>query len=125
GDLTGPRAGALPAHFHDVGSFAHHLQAVGDGGLRVEPASTVGERARGDVQDTHDQRTHGWNLLVAWRNGVLPAVDELHGFVAGGHAVPELPFHRRSDGDGTRLAHAAHRHAEVLGLDDDEHTPRL
>src|SRR5205823_136268 len=65
------------------------------------------------------------NLPAPCATTVLRAVDELQGFVAGGHAVAELPLHRRSDGDGAGLAHAAHRHAEVLGLDDDEHTPRL
>src|SRR5947209_1577346 len=47
-------------------------------------------------------------------------VDELQGFVPGGHAVSELPPDSRGHGQRPGLADAPHRHAEVLGLEDDE-----
>ena len=44
-----------------------------------------------------------------------------HGFGAGRHVAAEVAPHGRGDGDGAGLLDAAHRHAEVLGLDHDEH----
>ena len=37
----------------------------------------------------------------------------------------ELPAHRRRGGDGAGLAHAAHRHAEVFGLDHHDGSARI
>src|SRR4051794_29396547 len=53
------------------------------------------------------------------------AVDELERFVAGGHAVPELAPDGRRHRERPRLAHAPHRHAQMLGLDDHQHAPGL
>src|SRR5436309_4666624 len=70
-------------------------------------------------RDTSPQATgenaRFWDLVV----------DELERFVAGGHAVPELAPHGRGHRERSRLADAPHRHAQVLGLDDHEHAPRL
>src|ERR687893_204391 len=57
--------------------------------------------------------------------GTVPGLpgrpDQLHGLVAGGHAVPELAPHGRRGGRRARGPHPPHGHAEVLGLDHHEH----
>src|SRR6266550_4353587 len=52
-------------------------------------------------------------------------VDELHGFVPSSRALPELSPDRRRHGERAWLPNPPHGHAEVLGLDDDEHASRL
>src|SRR5580693_1321383 len=53
-----------------------------------------------------------------------PAVDQAHRLGAG-DVVPERPAHRRGHGPRARLAHASHRHAQVLGLDDHHDAARV
>src|SRR5205807_2045489 len=64
-----------------------------------------------------------WPTASCERTGQL--VNELHGLVAGSHAVPELAPDGGRHGERARLPHAPHRHAEVLGLQHDEHAARL
>src|SRR5580700_10239492 len=52
------------------------------------------------------------------------APDELHGLGPRGGVVAEETSYRRGHGEGARLLDAAHGHAQVLGLDDDEDAPR-
>src|SRR5512132_1368397 len=47
--------------------------------------------------------------------------DEAHRLRPGCRVVLEHAAHGRRDGQRSRLLHPAHRHAQVLGLDDDEH----
>src|SRR6266511_3357351 len=52
------------------------------------------------------------------------APDEAHGLGSGRGIVLEHSPDGRGDGQRTRLLHAAHRHAQVLGFDHDEHVRR-
>ena len=51
--------------------------------------------------------------------------DEAHRLGPGGRVVAEQAADGRGDGGRARLAHAAHRHAQVLGLDDHDDAARL
>src|SRR5436190_11409335 len=57
--------------------------------------------------------------------GRLATEDEAHRLTPGGDAVAELPAYGGRDRPGPLLAHAADRHAQVLGLDDDDDAARL
>src|SRR3954452_9440708 len=67
----------------------------------------------------------------SWRNGDLRwprsavAVDERHRLGAGGGVGAEAAAHRGGDGAGAGLLDPAHGHAEVLGLDHDDHAAGL
>ena len=59
-DGLGARPGRFPADVEDIGTFGLQLQAMGDGGLRIEPAPAVGEAVGRDVDDAHEARpVHG------------------------------------------------------------------
>src|SRR5690606_30444622 len=58
------------------------------------------------------------------RSTGLAPQDEAHRLGAR-RAVAHLAAHGRRDGPRARLAHAAHRHAQVLALDDDDGPARL
>src|SRR5438445_3842822 len=75
--------------------------------------------------DTAAQRTGRPLALRDAQERSVVAVDEVQGLGAGGGAVAELAPHGRGHRERARLAHAPHRHAQVLGLDDDQHPPRL
>ena len=53
-----------------------------------------------------------------------PPQDQAHGLGAGG-SVAHDAAHSGGDRVGAGLAHAPHGHAQVLGLDDDEHAPAV
>src|SRR5439155_11637865 len=53
--------------------------------------------------------------------GSVAGADEVHGLRAGGHVLSEEATDGGGHGRRAGLADAAHRHAQVLGLDDDEH----
>src|SRR5450432_3852305 len=53
------------------------------------------------------------------------AGNEAKRFGPGAVGVAENSPHGGGDGAGTRLTHAAHRHAEVLALDDHDDAARL
>ena len=50
--------------------------------------------------------------------------EHRHRLGPGGRVVLEQPAHRGGDRERARLAHAAHRHAQVLGLDQHERAAR-
>ena len=58
------------------------------------------------------------------QHGHLACRDEAHGLGSGGR-VAQLAAHGAGDGLGAALAHAAHRHAQVLGLDHDDDAARV
>src|SRR2546423_7219852 len=63
------------------------------------------------------------NYLVKARRGSGPAdarSEQCHDLGASRGIVLEQPAHRRGDRQRARLAHAAHRHAQVLGFDQHE-----
>src|SRR5215469_6647627 len=55
--------------------------------------------------------------------GSVGAPDELHGLGPGRWVVAEETSYRRGHGEGAGLLDAAHGHAQVLRLDDDEDAP--
>src|ERR1700722_17283423 len=52
-----------------------------------------------------------------------PAADELHGLHAGGRIVAEEAPDGRGHGGRPRFLDPPHRHAQVLGVDHDQHPP--
>ena len=54
-DAGGAGAGGLAADVHEVGALGDQVEAVLDGGRRVEPAAAVGEGIGGHVDDSHDR----------------------------------------------------------------------
>ena len=72
GAVTGARG--LAAHVDDVGALVKHLQAVRDGGLRIEVLAAVRERVRRHVEDAHDARAREADLVfsAAPDGAVLP-----------------------------------------------------
>ena len=54
-DAGGAGAGGLAADVDQVGALGDQVEAVLDGGRRVEPAAAVGEGVGGDVHDPHDR----------------------------------------------------------------------
>ena len=59
GDGFGVGAGAFAADIEEVGALSDEFQAMGDGGLGVEVASTIGKAVGSDIDDAHQQRP-GW-----------------------------------------------------------------
>src|SRR3954462_10624199 len=64
-------------------------------------------------------------VAVDARRATNPSMDEPHRLLAGRHVRAEEATDGRGHRRGARLAHAAHRHAEVLGLDDHHDPTRL
>jgi hypothetical protein len=50
---------------------------------------------------------------------------ETHGLPASALVLCEGALHRAGDGYAPRLLHPSHRHAEVVGLHDDDGAPRF
>ena len=121
-DPVGAGPGRLAADVDVVGARGVHLQPVGDRGGRVGEAAAVGEGVRGDVEDAHHHAAPRPRQRDAHS---ASAEDEAHRLAPGRGVVAE----DAADGGGHRgrpgLADAAHRHAQVLGLDDHEHAARL
>ena len=71
-DGVGAGAGRLTADVDDVGTLGHQVEPVGHRRLGIEPAATVGERIRGDVEDAHDQGSHEATVRGTGRTGAVP-----------------------------------------------------
>ena len=82
-----------------------------DGAVGIEIAPAVRERVVSDVQNPHNLHRAPDSLTQ----------DEVERFGSRSGTGFELTAHRRRRGDGAGLADTAHRHAQVLGLDDDDH----
>ena len=108
-------------------------------GVGVEEAAAVAERVGRDVDDAHHQRAHDSGRLTADATSPCQSgSDRARRAVGGVRAalmnrmaskrvavfVAEQAPHGRGDRGGTRLAHAPHRHAQVLGLDHHQHARR-
>src|SRR6478735_1153750 len=92
---------------------------------RVVASGAVRSR-RADERDEADEADAVMSAIVSrvkwWRSGPRSLValeHQRHGLCSSGR-VAQLAADRRGDGAGPGLADATHRHAQVLGLDDDD-----
>src|SRR5947209_10448009 len=83
--------------------------------------------ASGSSQRPPSENESGVTLstpITSGRNSLGP-VDEVHRLAARGLRLAKQAPHRRGDRERSRLPHPSHRHAQVLGLDDDKDAPRF
>ena len=116
-------AGRLSADVDQVGAVGEQLLAMLDGGDRGGVQAAVGEGVGGDVDDAHHQApTRLGQTLDGLRGygGHALAQDEAHR-LGSGRGITQLAADGAGDGLGSGLAYAAHRHTEVLALEDGDH----
>lgn len=108
----GAGAGGLAADVDQVGSGGHQVEAVLDGGLRVEPLPAVGEGVGRDIDDAHDRTpaprrqpghltlhlTHTPTLDTGEVSASAPV--STRGCTPGVRPVPTPPGRRRAGRDG-------------------------
>jgi len=105
---TGPSR--LAADVDYPRAFGGQCQTVCHGTFRIEITPAIRERVVSDVQNPHNPHRCADSL----------AQDEVERFGSRRGIGFELATHRRRSSDGTGLADTAHRHAQVLSLDDDD-----
>ena len=101
-----------------VGAVGGQRQPVFDGAVAVEEQPSVGEGVVGDVDDPHHRAAPVSRASLPQDRDPAPRHRD---------ASSVLNCPRTADVvvRGTGLADAAHRHAQVLGLDDDDHAARI
>ena len=51
------RTGAFAADVEEMDAIKGHLMSLGESIVNIGVKAAIGERVRGDVQDTHDERS--------------------------------------------------------------------
>ena len=120
----GARTRRLASHIDDVRAVARQGKPVGDRGVGAQYSAAVAELSGVTLSIAHDERAR--SATRAGRGGrpragigYFPTMR----LMASARVAPSrmTPAHRACHGARAGLAHSAHRHAQVLRLDHDDH----
>ena len=115
--------GRLAADVDEVGARRRAARGRARRRVAVEVAAAVGERVRRDVQHAHHQRTGRAGQPARQHHRARGSGSSPRRACVG--AIWKIPRTAEVVVARPGLADAAHRHAQVLGLDHDDHPARL